>query len=380
MEILLLALLILAVVICFAVVFVVLLRGKDNNTSSSTQVAELKLALEEMQKQTLQQQISIENNIKTELNRSRESVDKIREELGTTVNDRLHSTQKNINEHNQVIARLLSETTEKITNLERTNMEVKEATASLSTLQNILLNPKQRGVVGETILSTILGNVLQKKFDWDEQVKLDEGKVVDAVIFIDRKLLPIDAKFSLENYNRFTEEQDQGRRKVLEKAVSNDLKTRIDETEKYILPNKGTMDFAFMFIPSEALYYDLLVNQVGGGDTGRDLIEYAFAKKVVIVSATTLTAYLQTVLQGLRNLQIEKDAQDIKKHVMNLETHIKKYEEYLSKLGSSLGTTVGHFNNATKQFNLIDRDIVKITESEERVSLPDTVDRPQIND
>src|SRR6185369_16836312 len=159
-------------------------------------------------------------------------------------------------------------------------------------------------------------------------IRLDKGRI-----------LPIDSKFSLENYNRLIDEKDKTQREIIVKTFKADLKNRIDETAKYIRPSEDTLDYAFMFIPSEAIYYDLLVNNVGAtGTNSRDLIEYAFVdKKVIIVSPTTLLAYLQTVMQGLKSLQIEEQAKDIQKRVGELGKHIAAHETFMQKLGNSLG-------------------------------------------
>ncbi len=200
--------------------------------------------------------------------------------------------------------------------------------------------------------------------------------MVDAVIFLEKgQILPIDSKFSLENYNRFIEASGKEREVLLGK-VKADLKLRIDETSKYIRPSEKTMDFAFMFIPSESLYYDLLINNVGQGGSSRDLIEYAFRdKRVIITSPTSFMAYLQTVLQGLRSLQIEEQAKDIQIRVGKLGQHLAKYNEFMSKLGNSLGTTVNHYNNAHKEFVKVDKDIVKISGGETGVE-PLAIDKP----
>ena len=210
------------------------------------------------------------------------------------------------------------------------------------------------------------------------QYKFKDGEIVDAAIFLDRgKILPIDSKFSLENYNRMIEATGKVERDRLLLKVKNDLKGRIDETSKYIRPSDNTMDFAFMFIPSESLYYDLLINNVGAGGSSRDLIEYAFReKKVIIVSPTSFMAYLQTVLQGLRSLKIEEQAKDIQVRVGKLGQHIGKFEEYMSKLGNALGTTVNHYNAAHKELGKMDKDIVKIANTDSSVE-PLLLDRPQ---
>lgn len=194
------------------------------------------------------------------------------------------------------------------------------------------------------------------------QYPFSDGTIVDAVIFIGEKIVPVDAKFSLENYNRILASNDPVERERLEKIFRADLKNRIDETSKYVLPEEGTMDFAFMFIPAEAIYYDLLVNQVGAVKVNtQDLIDYAFKKHVLIVSPTNFLAYLQTVLQGLRALQIEESAKEIRKRVEELVRHLKTYEDYMRKMGTHLGTTVHMYNSAYKEFGKIDKDVMRIT-------------------
>lgn len=175
-------------------------------------------------------------------------------------------------------------------------------------------------------------------------------------------------------------EQDKEAKERLLAKVRADLKGRIDETSKYIRPDEKTMDFAFMFIPSESLYYDLLIGSVGTGSSARDLIEYAFRdRKVIIVSPTSFMAYLQTVLQGLRSLQIEQQAKDIQVRVGKLGQHIGRFEEYMQKLGLSLSTTVNHYNNAHKELAKVDKDVVKIAASDPSVE-PLLIDKPTRED
>lgn len=270
-------------------------------------------------------------------------------------------------------AKIIRDVTEKLTKLDETNRQIVGFADQLQNLQDILKNPKQRGILGEYYLETVLKNVLPPK-SYEMQYKLgkdEEGNdlIVDAVVFVKDKIIPIDSKFSLENYNRILEERDTAERERLEKLFKQDLKNRIDETSKYIKPDKGTMDFAFMFIPSEAIFYDLLINQVGAVKVNtRDLIEYAFKdKRVIIVSPTSFLAYLQTVLQGLRALQIEESAKEIRKQIETLGKHLLSYEDYLKKMGSHLSTTVSIYNKAYKEFGKIDKDVVKIAGGEKTV-------------
>ncbi|MBI4118550.1 MAG: DNA recombination protein RmuC [Parcubacteria group bacterium] len=257
---------------------------------------------------------------------------------------------------------IIRDVTERLTKLDETNRQVVSFADQLKNLQDILKNPKQRGVLGEYYLETLLKNVLPPGA-FQMQYAFANGEIVDAAVFVKDKVIPIDSKFSLENYNRLVEARDPSEKDRLEKLFVNDLKNRIVETSKYIRPSENTMDFAFMFIPHEAIYYDLLVNKVGAvTEDTENLIQRAAGKyKVIIVSPTSFLAYLQTVLQGLKALQIEEQAQEITKRVGELGKHVGRYEEYMQKLGSALGTTVSHYNNAYKEFGKVDKDVLRIT-------------------
>lgn len=282
------------------------------------------------------------------------------------IQQRLDSANKETRESVQSQMRdsikIIEGVTEKLTKLDETNRQVVGFADQLKDLQDILKNPKQRGILGEFYLEEILKNILPPS-SYQMQYKFKDGEIVDAVIFLKDQIVPIDAKFSLENYERILDERDDARRMELEKAFKQDLKNRIDETSKYIRPKEGTLDFAFMFIPAEAIYYDLLVNKVGAIKIStRDLIEYAFKeKRVIIVSPTSFHAYLQTVLQGLRALQIEESAKEIRKNVEQLQRHLLNYQSFQEKLGNQIGTVVNTYNTASKEFGKIDKDVYKIT-------------------
>jgi len=273
---------------------------------------------------------------------------------------------------------ILKDVTERLTKLDETNKQVAGVGDQIRSLESILKNPKQRGVLGEYYLESVLKNVLPPG-SYQMQYKFKDGEIVDAAVFIDEKIVPVDSKFSLENYNRVIAADTEEDRNRFEKAFKNDLKNRIDETAKYIRPSEGTMDFAFMFIPSEGIYYDLLINKVGAVKIStEDLIEYAFKRKHVInVSPTSFLAYLQTVLQGLKALQIEKDAQEIRKQVEALGKHIVNYEEYVRKLGGHLATTVNAYNTSFKELGKIDKDVMKITGRAESGVAPELIEGPE---
>lgn len=302
-------------------------------------------------------------------------------ELQTNLGDKLERNATNMQGAMQKqlteSGKLVSDVTQRLAKLDETNRRVVDVADELKTLQNVLQNPKQRGVFGEYYLESVLSNILPTK-NFEMQYRFKDGLIADAVVFLDKgQILAIDSKFSLENYNRMVQAKGKDEKVELLKKVRNDLKGRIDETAKYIRPNEKTMDFAFMFIPSESLYYDLLIGDVGTGSSARDLIEYAFReKKVIIVSPTSFMAYLQTVLQGLRSLQIEEQAKDIQIQVGKLGRHIGAFDSYMGKLGKSLGTTVNHYNDAHKELAKVDTDVVKIAGNNKSVE-PLLIDRPQ---
>ena len=287
-------------------------------------------------------------------------------ELSRTVDSKLGESSKIVHDslHKQFgeSQKLIKDITEELAHVKDTGRRVEGFAEQLQNLQDILKNPKQRGILGEYYLETLLKNVLPTG-SYQMQYPFVDGTIVDAVVFVRDKIIPIDSKFSLENYNRLVEEKDPTEKERLEKAFRSDLKQRIDETSKYVKPSEGTMDFAFMFIPHEAIYYDLLISQVGTLKVNtRDLIEYAFKEKhVIIVSPTSFLAYLQTVLQGLKALQIEESAKSIRANVENLQKHLKAYEEYHGKIGSALGTAVSHYNASGKEFKKVDKDMLRIT-------------------
>jgi len=308
--------------------------------------------------QLLQSQLTeLRNTLDTRLERSSDRMNASVEKQFTESKQLIQEINKEMNEQLLSVARRVTESTE-------STKQVLGVAEQLKQLQDILKNPKQRGVLGEYYLEAVLQNVLPPgSFKMQYRLGVDEdGKelIPDAVVIVKDKVVPVDSKFSLENYNRFIQSNDISEKARFNDLFIKDLKERIKETAKYIRPTDGTTDFAFMFIPSEGVYYDLLSNNIGDGEDS--LVQRAAGKyKVVIVSPTSFLAYLQTVLQGLKAMEIEEKAISIIKNVENLGTHIAKYEEYYKKLGNSLSTTVNHYNAGYKEFGKVDKDILRIT-------------------
>ena len=315
-----------------------------------------------------------ENSLSKELKEIRKEIAESREKSMESLQNQLKESGKIVRDVTFYIKDITSQL-EKIHSDNRHVLDVKE---QLGKLTDVLANPKQRGILGEYFLETLLKNVFQPH-QYKLQYKFKDGEIVDAAIFVKDKIIPIDSKFSLENYNKILEEKNPDKREKIEKLFKQDLKNRIEETAKYIRPNEGTMDFAFMFIPSEGIYYDLLINQVGAVKISTyDLIEYAFKEKhVIIVSPTSFYAYLQTVLQGLRALQIEESAKEIRKRVEILQKHLLNYDSFLKKLGGNLSTTVNSYNQAYKEFAKIGKDAAKLTERKKLIT-PEEIEKPKI--
>jgi len=315
--------------------------------------------------------------LKTDVTELSRGISNLQQTVGDKLDNNNNSMQASMQKQLSESAKLVMDVTQRLAKLDETNKRVIDVADELKTLQNVLQNPKQRGVFGEYYLESVLDNILPSK-NYQMQYKFIDGEIVDAVVFLDKgQILPIDSKFSLENYNRMVGEDKKPEREKLLAKVRTDLKNRIDETSKYIRPSENTMDFAFMFIPSESLYYDLLIGDVGTGSSARDLIEYAFRdKRVIIVSPTSFMAYLQTVLQGLRSLQIEEQAKDIQIRVGKLGQHISRFDDYMQKLGRSLGQTVGHYNDAHKELGKVDKDVIKIAGNDAGVD-PLLIDKPR---
>ena len=284
-------------------------------------------------------------------------------DMRKTLDFRLDESAKIMQKHSFASSNTIKDVIKQLTEVQATNKLVLSSTDQLKSLQDVLKNPKQRGVLGEYYLETVLKNLFPANI-YQMQYKFKDGKTVDAVIFQDKgKIIPIDSKFSLENYKRILESSSDSEREQYEKIFRQDIKNRIDETSKYIRPEEGTTDYAFMFIPAEGIYYDLLVNQVGSNKfSSRDLLEYAVRdKKVFIVSPNTFAAFLQTVLHNMRSQQLEKSTQQMIKKLQGLDKHLRVWDGFMKKLGSHLGTTVNSYNTAYKELGKIDKDIMKIS-------------------
>lgn len=307
--------------------------------------------------------------------------------LGEGTNRMFEGMRAQSDQSQQLMSTITKQVSEQLMEVVKGVSETRESTKQvftiaeqLNNLEKVLKHQKQRGNLGEASLQLILSNILPPG-SYTMQYEFPGGETVDAIITTKEGFIPIDAKFSLDNYQRLINAVDDRQREELEKQFKNDLKMRIDETAKYVRVKDGTLPFAFMYIPAEAIYYDLLINEIGSVKVNtRNLIDYAYnEKKVIIVSPTTFAAYLQSVLYGFKAFKIEETAKDIAKNVENLSRHLKAYEDYYRKLGTSLSTTVNHFEAGRKELGKIDKDVLKITGQAVGFEL-DSVEKPQLTE
>jgi DNA recombination protein RmuC len=290
------------------------------------------------------------------------------------IRNELHGTfEKNLNflhEHSGKSNETIRDITSRLEQVLATNKQVVGFAGQLQNLENILRNPKHRGVLGEYFLESMLSRVLPSG-SYKMQYAFKNGDIVDAAIFLKDNIIPIDAKFSLEKYNQIVGERDDAARADLEREFKADLKKRIDETSKYIKRDGGTTPYAIMYVPAEGVLGGLSnVNY-------EELVNYAHGKKVMIASPNTLLAYLQIVLQASKLLNLQESTQDTLKRVEELGRHLINYDSYMKKLGGHLGTAVSMYNQAYKEFGKIDKDIVRLTDGERKIE-PIELDKPNI--
>ncbi len=300
-------------------------------------------------------------------------LEKVNEQLNRGMADSTKTLQQQFKQSSDII----KDVTSKLTQLDETNKQVVNFAEQMKSLEKILTNQKQRGILGEIMLETLLANIFPPD-QYTIQYQFENGDIVDAIVHFKDKIIPIDSKFSLENYNKIMHEDNKETREKLEKDFKNDMKKTIDQTSKYIRPKENTTDFAFMFIPAEGIYYNLIAFKTGALDiNSQNLLEYAFQKHVIIVSPTTFSAYLQTVLQGLKAIEMEKNVQEIVKRVGDLGKHLNAYQLYMQKLGNNLGTTVNMYNAATSEYKKIDKDVIKISGGAEKIGVElDLLEKP----
>ena len=336
--------------------------------------------------------IQLNNSLRQEIQEIRKEVgensEKSRQEIEkklTDINKGIYAYQENSKEDMQKqfesSNKVIKEVTSELEKIKGTNEQVLGFANQMKTLEKILSNQKQRGILGEIQLENLLSNVLPPEL-FSMQYSFNSGEAVDAIVKVGDFIIPIDAKFSLDNYNKMIESEDKIEIENLEKSFKEDIKKRIDETSKYIRPNEKTTDYAYMFIPADGLYQDLLNSRVGTLKiNSKDLVSYAYTKKVMIVSPMSLFPMLQITVKALHNMKVERSIEDIQKNIEKLSNHMNAYKDAHDSLGKTIRTVVNHFNKSSKEFNKIDKDIIKISSGKNSIGFEeDILDTPQLNE
>jgi DNA recombination protein RmuC len=264
------------------------------------------------------------------------------------VGEQLHQMRCAIQDAHNIIGQNLGSTTaifgnmrEQLGKLEATNTQILEVSRNISSLQELLRAPKFRGQVGETLLENLLAQVLPKEY-FSIQHRFKNADVVDAAIKLGERLVPVDAKFSLENFQRMLGAQIEEEKTAFRKRFIQDIKARVDEiSSKYILPQENTYDFALMYIPAENVYYEIVVKE--------DMLGYFTAKKVIPVSPNTFYAYLQVICLGLKGLKIEENTKAVLKGLGALAVELNKFREDFEVLGRHISAAGSRYEDAEKR-------------------------------
>ena len=364
-----LVIIILLVVVFFTLIYLIY---KTSSSKSSIEATDL---------------LNFSNSLNIQIQDIRKEIDSNSRESRGEIEKKLNNINKQINDYHQSSAvsitqqfkesnKVIKDVTTELEKIKGTNEQVLSFANQMKTLERILGNQKQRGVLGEIQLENLLANVLPPEL-FQMQYSFSNKEIVDAIVRVGDFIIPVDAKFSLDNYNKMIESTNKDELAELEKKFKADIKNRIDETSKYIRPNEKTTDYAYMFIPADGLYQDLLNSRVGSLKINqRDLVNYAYEKKVMIVSPMSLFPMLQITVKALHNMKVEDSINDIIKNVEKLSNHLNAYKTYHDKLGNTLGTAVNHYNDTTKEFKKINKDIIKISGSTDLDINTDLIEKP----
>lgn len=273
----------------------------------------------------------------------------------------LQESNKSMNERLDNAARFLSSVSEQFGKMNEATKHIADLGKDIAGLHDILRAPKLRGTLGEFFLNDILGQYFPKdKFAMPFTFR--SGEKVDAALYLaDGKLVPIDSKFPLENFRKMIQVPDIAEAKKMRKLFMNDVKKRIDEIARYILPDEGTMDFALLYIPAENVYYEVIIKD----EEDDSIASYAFKKRVIPVSPNNFFVYLQTILIGLRGLQIEKNAYEIQGSLIRLKGDFNRFGDSFDIIGSHLTNANNKFEEAKRRFDKLTTKLESIELSQE---------------
>ena len=367
---------IIIIILLFALIGAVFFLNNKKNDNGQSQ--EFLLSLNENLRKEIQ---DVRKELGENAEKGRKEIDEKLKDINKEINDFHKSSKSDMQKQFADSNKVITAVTQELEKIKGTNEQVLNFANQMKTLEKILSNQKQRGILGEIQLENLLANVLPPEL-FQMQYSFSSGEAVDAIVKVGDFIIPIDAKFSLDNYNKMIESSDKTEIEGLEKKFKEDIKSRIDETAKYIRPRENTTDYAYMFIPADGLYQDLLNSRVGTLQiNSRDLVSYAYTKKVMIVSPMSLFPMLQITVKALHNLKVEKSIEDILKNVEKLSSHLNSYKTYHDKLGNTIGTVVNHYNKSSQEFKKIDKDVTKLSGGTHSVGFDvELLEKPQLDE
>lgn len=289
--------------------------------------------------------------------------------LTQNINQQLQNMSSQFRKTTGDIGGTLGDVKKDLGKMEVITREVLDKAKNISNLENLLRAPKFRGGFGELFLGDLLGQILPPPY-FKLQYKFKSGEVVDAIIHIGDNIVPIDAKFPLENFQKYASEESPKEKEDLRKKFVADVKKHIGEiSKKYILPDESTYDFALMYIPAENIYYETILKDENLGEE-RSIFTYALKKRVIPVSPNSFYAYLQVIVQGLKGLQIEKSAREIFQRLTRLQGDLARFRKDFEILGSHLGHARSKFDDAEKRLDRFS-DKLEIVSGEGMEKLPE---------
>ena len=291
------------------------------------------------------------------------------------VTQQLQKSTGDLNTRLDNAARIVQEVSKGLGGLSEATKKVFDVGKDIASLQEILRSPKLRGGLGELFLGDLLAQIFPPAH-YALQHRFKSGEAVDAVIKLGRNMVPIDAKFPLENFRRVVETATEDERRTAKRKLISDVKKHIDAIGgKYILPDEGTFDFALMYIPAENVYYELIIKDEAV-DTDKGLLNYAFTKRVIPVSPNSFYAYLQTILLGLKGMHVEEQAQEILKSLARLSGDFEKFRADFELVGKHLTNTRTKYDDADKKLGKFGDRLQSLTGAEAEPVINETKKLP----
>jgi DNA recombination protein RmuC len=290
-----------------------------------------------------------------------ETMDRRFAELDTKVDRRLGDLDTKVDHRLAGMSETSSKIHERLGKVDEATAQMNERAKEFQRFEQLLRPPKARGGVGEQLLANLLADMLPAA-RFDLQHGFRTGERVDAVIRLDDALIPVDAKFPLDNFQRFVEADDDVAREHHAKAFSRDVKSHVDAiAQKYIRPDEGTYEFALMYLPAEAVYYELVCNRIGGD---ANPLSYAQERKVIPVSPSTFHAYLLVLVQGFRGLQIEQHAHEVMTYVADLSRDFARFKADFDVVGKHLGNAQTKYGESERRLSRFETKLERAAESE----------------